>query len=86
MGSKLTVVVVVAYYQLLELAVLAQLAPDVLVECVKVVLQLRWVHSVLGVVGRVLIQIGHENGLAVRWLDVFAGAAIAVAACADFLT
>lgn len=49
------VVVVVADDQLLELAVLAHLAPDVLVEGVKVVLQLRGVHAVFGVEGWVLV-------------------------------
>jgi len=50
-----------------------------------VILQLTRVHPVLGVVGRVLIEIWEENGLAVRGLDMFAGATIAVAAGADFV-
>lgn len=82
--GKRTVIVVVADDEFLELAVLAQLAPNVLVKGVKVVLQLRGVHPVLGVVGRVLVQVGHEDGLAVRGLDVLARAAVAVAAGADF--
>ena len=82
--KKRTVIVVVADDEFLELAVLAQLAPNVLVKGVKVVLQLRGVHPVLGVVGRVLVQVGHEDGLAVRGLDVLARAAVAVAAGADF--
>lgn len=80
-----TVIVVVADDELLQLAVLAQLAPNVLVKGVKVVLQLRRVHPVLGVVRRVLVQVGHEDGLAVRGLDVFSRAAVAVAAGTDFL-
>lgn len=48
------------------------------------VLQLRRVHPVLGVVGGVLVQVRHEDGLAVRGLDVFSRAAIAVATGADF--
>lgn len=48
------------------------------------ILQLRRVHATLGIVGRVLVQVRHEDGLAVRGLDVLAGAAIAVAAGADF--
>jgi hypothetical protein len=84
-GEKRTVIVVVADDELLELAVLAELAPDVLVEGVEVVLQLGGVHAVLGVVGRVLVEVGHEDGLAVGRLDVFSGAAVAVAAGADFL-
>lgn len=79
------VVVVVAHDELLELAVLAHFAPYVLVEGVKVVLQLRGVHAVLGVEGRVLVQIGHEDGLRVRRLDVLATAAVAVAAGTDLV-
>ena len=59
------VVVIVAHDKLLELAVLEHLAPDVLVEGVEVVLQLLRVHAVLGVEGRVLVQVWHENGLRV---------------------
>lgn len=66
------VIVVVAYDELLELAVLAALTPDVFVESVKVVLQLARVHAVLGVKGRVLVQVRHEDRLRVRGLDVFA--------------
>lgn len=79
------VVVVVADDELLELAVLAHLAPDVFVEGVEVVLQLGRVHAVLGVEGGVLVEVGHEDGLRVGGLDVFAGAAIAVAAGADLI-
>lgn len=39
----------------------------------------------LGIISRVLIEVGHENGLRVRRLDVLARAAIAVAAGADFV-
>jgi hypothetical protein len=83
--ALLTVVVVVAYDKLLHQSILAQLAPDVLVEGVKVHLHLLWVHLVLGVVGRVLVQVGQQDGLRVRGLDVFARAAVAVTAGADFV-
>lgn len=79
------VVVVVADDQLLELAVLAHLAPHVLVEGVEVVLQLRGVHAVLGVEGRVLVQVGHQDRLAVGRLDVLARAPVTVAAGADLV-
>lgn len=49
------------------------------------VLELRWVHSVLGIVRRVLVEVGHENGLTVGRLDVLSRAAIAVTTSADFL-
>ena len=48
-------------------------------------LQLRRVHPVLGVVGRVLVQVGHEDGLAVGGLDVFSRAAVAMTAGTNFL-
>ena len=80
-----TIIVVVAHNELLELAVLAQLTPDVLVEGVKVVLQLGRVHAVLGIVGRVLVKVGHEDGLAVGGLDVFSRAAVAMSAGTNFL-
>jgi hypothetical protein len=80
-----TVVVVVAYDQLLDEAVLAQLAPDVLVEGVKVHLHLLRVHLVLGVVGRVLVEVGQQDRLRVRRLDVLARASVAVPACANLV-
>ena len=49
------------------------------------VLELGGVHAVLGIVGGVLVEVGHEDGLAVGGLDVFPGAAVAMAAGADFL-
>lgn len=81
----LTVVVVVADDQLFKFAVLAQLTPYILVEGVEVVLHLAGVHLVLGVVGRVLIHVRHENGLGVRRLDMLARAAVTVSACANFV-
>lgn len=49
------------------------------------VLQLAGVHPVLGVVGRVLVEVRHEDRLAVRRLDMLPRAAVAVAARAYFL-
>lgn len=79
------VVVIVADHELLELAVLAHLAPDVLVKGVEVVLELRGVHAVLGVEGGVVVQVGHQDRLRVRRLDVLARAPVAVAAGANFV-
>ncbi len=59
------IIVIVANHHLLELAVLAHLTPKVLVEGVEVVLQLRGIHLVLRVVGRVLVQVGQEDRLRV---------------------
>lgn len=49
------------------------------------VLELGRVHAVLGVVSWVLVEVGHEDRLRVRGLDVFSGAAVSVSAGADFL-
>ena len=49
------------------------------------VLKLLWVHARLVVVGGVLVEVGEENRLRVGWFDVFARAAVAVAAGADFV-
>ena len=80
-----TIVVVVANDHLLRLAVLAHLAPKVLVEGVEVVLQLARVHLVFRIVGRVLVQVGEEDRLRVGGLDVLAAAAVAVPAGADLV-
>jgi len=79
------VVIVVAYYDFLNLAILAHLAPKILVEGVKVVLQLRRCHFVAGCVCGILVEVGQKDSLRVRGLDMFAGAAIAVAAGADLI-
>lgn len=79
------VVVVVADDQLFKFAIPAHLTPYVLVEGVEVVLHLAGVHLVLGVVGRVLVHVRHENGLRVRRLDMLSRAAVTVSACADFV-
>lgn len=84
-GKALTVIIVVAHDQLLDQPVLAQLAPNVLVEGVKVHLHLLRVHFVLRVVRRVLVQVRQQNRLRVRRLNVLARAAVSVAAGADFV-
>ena len=66
-----TIVIVVANHNLLYLAILAHLTPKVFVESIKVILQLTRVHIDLWVIRWVLIEIGKENGLRVRWFDMF---------------
>lgn len=83
--DRLTIVVIVAYNHLLELAIFAHLAPEILVERVKVVLQLARIHLVLGVVRRILVEVRKEDGLRVGRLDMFARTPIAVTACSDFV-
>lgn len=60
-----TIIIVIAHDDLLRFPVFTHLAPEILVEGVEVVLELRCVHFVFGVVGRVLVQVGEENGLRV---------------------
>ena len=79
------VVIVIAYDHLLHLAVLAHLAPEVLVEGVEVVLELRGREAGLVVVCGVLVEVREQDGLRVGGLDVFARAAVAVAAGADLV-
>lgn len=83
--SELTIIVIITDNQFLEFAVFAHLAPHVLVKGVEVVLQLARVHLVLGVVGRVLVHVGHEDSLRVRGLHMLARAAVTVAACTDLV-
>jgi len=80
-----TIVIIITNNHLLQLAILAHLAPKVLVKRIEIVLHLLCIHLVLGVVRRVLVEVGEEDGLRVGWLDVFARAAVAVAAGADFV-
>lgn len=74
-----TIVIVIAHDDLFRLPIFAHLAPEVFVEGIKVILQLRGVHLIFGVIGRVLVEVWEENGLGVRGLDVFSRAAITVA-------
>lgn len=55
--SILTVIVIVAYNHLLNLSKLAHLAPEVLIEGIKVVLELRGRHLELWVVCRILVEV-----------------------------
>ena len=84
-GKRRTIIIIITHNHLLRLAIFTHLAPKVLVESIKVVLELGWVHVCFGIVGGVLVEVGEEDGLAVGGLDVFAGAAVAVATGADFV-
>ena len=81
----LTVVIVIADDEFLNKAIVTELAPNVLVERVKVVLKLSGVHLVVGHEGRVQVHVWHQDGLRVRGLDMFAGAAVAVTAGSDLV-
>lgn len=83
--KRRTIIIIITNDNLLRLTIFTHLAPKVLIESIEVVLQLRRVHFVFRIVGWVLVEIGEEDGLAVGGLDVFAGAAVAVAAGADFV-
>ena len=84
-GQRRTIIIIIANHDLLNLAKLAHLAPEVLVEGVEVVLQLARVHLDIGVVRRVLVQVGQQDRLAVGGLDVLARAPIAVPARPDLV-
>lgn len=79
------VIIIITHNHLLNLAKLAHLAPEILVKGIEMILQLRCVHLDLGVVGGVLVQVGKQDGLRVRGLDVLARTAVAMAAGADFI-
>jgi len=83
--SNEVVVVIIAHNDLLNLAKLAHLAPEILIESIEVVLQLAGVHLVLGVVGGVLVQVREQDRLAVGWLDVLSRTAVSVSASADLV-
>lgn len=80
-----TIIVVITHDYFLRLTILAHFAPKVLVEGVKVILQLAGIHLVLGIVGGVLVEVGQEDGLRIGGLNMFSRAAIPVPACADFI-
>lgn len=84
-AAGLTIVVVIAHDNFLNLAKLAHFAPKVLIEGVKMVLQLARIHLDLGVVCRVLVEVGQEDGLRVRRLDVLARAPVAMPARANLV-
>lgn len=80
-----TIIIVITNNDFLRLAIFAHLTPEILVEGVEMILQLAWIHLVLRIVGRVLVEVGQEDRLRVGWFDVFSRAAVTVAACADFV-
>lgn len=84
-NGERTIIVVVANNHLLNLPKLAHLAPEVLVKSIEVILQLTRIHLVFRIVGRVLVEVGEEDRLAVGGLDVFSRTAVAMPACADLV-
>ena len=62
-GAELTIIIIITNNHLLNLSILAHLAPEILVERVEVILQLAWIHLIFGIVGWVLVQVGQEDGL-----------------------
>lgn len=55
---QLTVIVIIANDNLLNLAIFAHFAPDILIKSIKVVLDLHRVHLILRVVCWVLVKVG----------------------------
>ena len=83
--KKHTIIIIITNNHLLHLPIPTHLAPKVLIKSIEMVLQLRGVHFVFGIVGRVLVEVGEQDRLAVRGLDVFSRTAVAVAAGANFV-
>lgn len=57
-GKGHTIIIIITNHHLLNLTILAHFAPEILVEGIEMILELRRVHLVLGVVGGVLVEIG----------------------------
>jgi hypothetical protein len=83
--GELTVIIVITHNHLFDLTELAHLAPEVLVEGIKVILQLTGIHLVLRVVRWVLVEVREQDSLAVGRLDVLARAPVAVPARPDLV-
>lgn len=79
------IVIIITNYYLLNLAELAHLAPKVLIERIKVVLQLARIHLDLRIISWVLVEVGKQDRLAVGGLDVLARAAVSMSASPNFV-
>ena len=82
---ELTIIIIIAHHNLLELSVLAHLTPEILIESVKVILKLARIHLVLRIVCWVVVQVWKEDGLRVGGLDMLARTAVTMAAGANFV-
>jgi hypothetical protein len=80
-----TIIIIITNNHFFNLAELAHLAPEVLVEGIEVILQLAGVHLNFGVVGRVLVEVREQDGLRVGGLDVLARATVPVATGTDLV-
>ena len=49
------------------------------------ILQLRCIHPVLVIKSRILVEVGHEDGLAVAWFHMLARASVTVPAGANLV-
>ena len=58
-----TIIIIIANNHLFNLAKLAHLAPEIFVKGIEMILQLAGVHLNFGIVGRVLIEVGEQDGL-----------------------
>jgi hypothetical protein len=83
--DKLTIIVVITNDNLLDQTVATHLHPDVFIEGVEMALHLLRIHAVLRVVLRVLVEVGEEDGLRIRRLDMLARAAVTVATSSDLV-
>jgi hypothetical protein len=83
--SNEMVAVIVADVHFLQFPVLTQLAVEILVKGIEMLLDLGrsefCTRDMLGV----LVDVSAEDGLGIVWFDVFSGAAVAVTTGADFV-
>ena len=75
---------IIADMHFFNLAIFRQLDKEILVDVVKVLLDLGFCQRAVGVVRRVVVNVGDKDGLREIGLDVFPGAPVAVSACSDF--
>ena len=69
--------------KLQQMPKLSELTVEVLIHCVKPLLQLLLSLGAYWVVGRVVVNVGKKNSLGKCRLDVLARASVAVATCTD---
>ena len=76
---------IIAHMHLLQFSIQAKLRVEIFVELVKVFLDFGGSHGVAGDVLWIEVDVTEEDGLRVVWFDVFAGAAVAMAAGPNFV-
>ena len=78
-----TVEMMHTYVKFKEMTKLGQFAIKVLIHRVESFLQFLLVQLANGIMGRVVVDVGKENSLGERWLNMLSRASIAVPACTN---